>query len=180
VRPLIRAAADHAGLPSWGDAAARVWLEALVMTESSGNAKARRYEPHQDRPGRADAATDADRPGTDDGLLEDDASYGLCQVMGYNLRRYLGLAPGTTMHYGFAYRPALNIDAGIWVLQGDIAALRREGMAHGEHELVARALARYNGGPTGDDRGPTGAMRVQPYVDKVAHWSTIVLGEAGP
>ena len=85
-RPLIDACALQVGLPPWGDLRSGEWLEGLILQESGGNPKARRYEPHQDRAGRPDAPSDGDQPGIDDGQLEDDASYGLMQVMGSNVR----------------------------------------------------------------------------------------------
>jgi hypothetical protein len=63
------------------------WLAGFVLTESSGRPDAKRYEPHQDRARRRDAAADPDTPDRDDGQLEDDASHGLKQVIGYNGRR---------------------------------------------------------------------------------------------
>lgn len=173
LRRLIDAAANFWGLPRFvyrgqtynpGEL-----LEGLVLTESSGNPSARRYEPHQDRAGRADAATDPDRPDVDDGDFEDDASYGLCQVMGYNLRRLVGVPAGVRMSFAWAYDAGVSLWAGCWVLRGELAALYREDPHQPESERVIRALARYNGGPTGDDAtGPHGDIRLRVYVDKVS------------
>lgn len=146
------------------------WLEALVMQESSGNPRATRYEPHQDRAGRTDAASDADKPGQDDGMLEDDRSYGLMQVMGYNLRRLVGVPPGTPMKFDWALDPLFNIAAGVAVLRGELAA------THGD---VARALARYNGGPTGDAIQADGKMRREEYVAGVRAWVGRVIADRG-
>jgi len=161
-RRLLDAAAEVVALPGWtyhdqsffpGE-----WLEGLVMAESSGDPSARRYEPHQDRAGRRDEASDGDTPGRDDGVLEDDASYGLMQVLGSNLRRLVGVRPGVSMHFGWALLPIANISAGLRVL---LEELRATGGS------VERALARYNGGPTGDARDERGVMRRQVYVDRV-------------
>jgi len=85
-RALFEAAAQVAGLPAWGSIPASCWLEAIALQESSGRPDASRYEPHQDRAGRPDVTSDADTPDVDDGFTEDDRSWGLMQVMGYNLR----------------------------------------------------------------------------------------------
>jgi hypothetical protein len=175
LRRLLDAAAILAGLPAWpyrdqvytpGEL-----LEGLVLTESSGNTRARRYEAHQDRADRRDAPQDPDTDDRDDGELEDDASYGLMQVMGYNVRRLCGLAPGTAMTFAWLYLPVTNIAFGLRILLGEISAVRAEIQAGklpggGRDRLVDRALARYNGGPTGDDL-VGGAFRLQAYVDKV-------------
>lgn len=165
-RALIDAAAGVAGLPYWETPQAPlgpgVWLEGLVLTESSGNPKARRYEKHQDTPGRKDSASDADSPLVDDGDLEDDASYGLAQVMGTNVRRLVGVAPGVPMRFGFVFLPMMGLALGLRVLAEDLAAVQGD---------VPRALCRYNGGPTGTSLvpGPGGQLvyRRQEYVDKV-------------
>lgn len=144
-------------------------LEGLVLTESSGNPSARRYEPHQDRAGRRDSSTDPDRTGVDDGDFEDDASYGLCQVMGYNLRRLVGVPAGVRMSFTWAYDADVNLWAGCSVLMGEVSGRYREDPHEAENIRVIRALARYNGGPTGDDpTGPHGDIRLRVYVDKVA------------
>lgn len=144
-------------------------LEGLILTESSGDPHARRYEPHQDRAGRTDAPTDADMPGRDDGESEDDASYGLTQVMGYNWRRILGLRPGTPVRFGyFAYDPVFSIRAGLIVLQSELQAVYRQHPHAGDDERMVRALCRYNGGPTGDVFDPdTKDLRLRGYVKKV-------------
>jgi hypothetical protein len=173
LRRLIEAKAALHGLPRFAyrgnTYTPGTLLEGLVLTESSGDPRARRYEPHQDKAGRTDAPTDPDRPGIDDEDFEDDASYGLCQVMGYNLRHLVGVPPGTRMSFTWAYDPDVNLWAGCMVLTRDLAQVYREAPHASESERCARALARYNGGPTGDDpTGPGGAMRLQAYVDKVA------------
>lgn len=162
LRPLIDACAAQTGLPQWGEFAPGVWLEGLILQESTGNPKARRYEPHQDRAGRHDAAEDADRPDVDDAQLEDDASYGLMQVMGYNARRLCGVPPGTPMDFRFLFLPITGIAFGLRVLSGELAATGGS---------VVRALCRYNGGPTGDAKVDDGRgslqFRRQEYVDLV-------------
>ena len=161
-RPLIDACALQVGLPPWGDLRPGEWLEGLVLQESGGDPRARRYEPHQDRPGRADAAGDGDQPDVDDGELEDDASYGLMQVMGSNARRLCGLRPGTPMRFGFLLLPITNLAFGLRILAAELVATQGS---------VVRALCRFNGGPTGDalvsdGRGAT-VFRRQVYADGV-------------
>ena len=106
----------------------------------------------------------------DDGPLEDDASYGLMQVMGYNARRLVGALPGTKLDFGFLLLPITNLAFGLRVLLGELAATGN---------VVARALARYNGGPTGDSLDGNGVMRRQVYVDGVAKWAERVARETG-
>src|SRR5262245_832516 len=138
LRPLIEAAAGFVGLPPWEWAGERYapseWLEALVLVESGGNHRAVRYEPGHD------VVADGDRPGRDDGLLEDDKSYGLMQVLGSNIRRLCGVEPGTQMHFGFTLLPLTNLALGLRILTGELAAVGGD---------VAKALARYNGGRRG-------------------------------
>lgn len=174
LRRLIDALAAFYGLPRFvyrgEDFSAGELLEAIVQTESSGRPNARRYEPHQDRPGRADASKDADRPGVDSGDFEDDASWGLCQVMGYNWRAILGLQDGTPINFArFALDPVYSMRAGIAVFVDDFNRLYRQNPQMPEPERVVRALCRYNGGPTGDVIDPaTRDLRRRPYVEKVA------------
>lgn len=144
-------------------------LEALIITESSGRPTARRYEPHQDRAGRADAATDGDAPGVDNGDTEDDASWGWTQVMGYNWRRLLGVPEGTPINFAkFALDPVFSLRAGIAVFTEEFNRLYRQDPRMPEPERVVRALCRYNGGPTGDAIDPdTKDIRRREYVDRI-------------
>jgi len=163
LRPLIQGAAFAANLPWWRTWAPAEWLEALVLQESGGNPTAMRYEPHHDRPGRPDAATDGDQPDHDDGILEDDRSYGLMQVLGSNIRRIVGAPPGTPLNFGFTLRPLMGMALGCRVLAEELSNDTTV-------NAVARALARYNGGPAGNP-GPDGLLRNQSYVDGVARWA---------
>ena len=138
----------------------------MVLAESAGNFKAVRYEPHQDRAGRTDQRNDPDTPGVDDKWNEDDKSYGLMQVMGYNIRALLML-PRVRIDYGFALEPAVNLSLGVTVLH---AELRSVG---GNYD---RALARYNGGPTGDDGWP-GEMRLERYVARIVQHAQAAMAE---
>lgn len=161
-RRLLDAAAELAALPAWTLAANEVylpgeWLEAIVLTESSGRTAARRYEPH------LDAAPDGDTPQTDDGDFEDDASFGPMQVLGLNVRRLLEMAPMTRA----SWRAALcdwmtGVGFGLRVLRAELRATNGD---------VARALARYNGGPTGDRVMPDGSIRRAEYVARVRSWA---------
>lgn len=161
-RRLIDATAEFIGLPPWEIHGERFLpgevLEALILQESGGRPEARRYEPHHDTAARRDAASDGDTFDHDDGPLEDDASYGLIQVLGSNVRRLVGAPPGTPMDFGFLLRPLAGLAFGLRVLLIELDAT---------DESWARALARYNGGPTGEVMTATGAMRRQEYVDDV-------------
>lgn len=157
-RRLINAAAELVALPPWVNGsdiyAPGEWLEGLILHESNGDPGAVRFEGHQD----AAAPGDPDTPGQDDGLLEDDKSYGLMQVMGYNARRLCGVRDGTPMNFGFLLLPITNLAFGLRILLGELGATGRD---------VPSALARYNGGPHGNPaRG--GRLRNQEYVDGVA------------
>lgn len=176
LRRVIDSSARLVGLAPWHYRASPEFvsggelLEGLILTESAGNPKARRYEPHQDRPGRRDAASDADTPDVDDGDMEDDCSYGLTQVMGSNVRVLCGVPPGTPMRFGWLFLPLINIAMGLRILLGELQAVRAE-VASGKTppgQDIERALARYNGGPTGDDIVSGGDFRLRSYVDKVA------------
>lgn len=145
------------------------WLEALILTESSGNPTARRYEKHQDDPKRRDSVTDTDTLGRDDGPKEDDASYGLMQVMGYTWRGIVGAPAGTPLRYELLYQPAIGIGAGLEVLKAELKAVYRDHPHLSDGERVIRALCRYNGGPTGDVL-VNGVLRRQEYVDKIGTW----------
>lgn len=176
-RVLIDRTAQHRQLPSWENVArpgvvARTYspgvlLEGVVLTESSGRVDAVRYEAHQDRANRKDAAGDPDTPDRDDLFLEDDKSYGLCQVMGYNIRALLLLPPVRGVDFRFAFEPALNLALGVSVLKNDLRAVGGS---------VPRALARYNGGSTGDDGWP-GPMRLDQYVTKVEKNCALVFAD---
>lgn len=158
-RGLIEAVAELVDLPAWSPErhvdtySSDEWLEGLILTESAGDPRAVRYEAHQDR------TADADTPNHDDGLLEDDKSYGLMQVMGYNIRALVGVSKRTRMNFGWALLPVANLSLGVRVLLAELKATEGD---------VARALARFNGGPTGERIMADGRMRRQVYVDKVA------------
>lgn len=156
-------------LPWWRNYSPAVWLEALILQESGARPSAVRYEPHQDVEGRADAKTDGDTPGIDDGTHEDDKSYGLVQVMGYNLRKICGVPYGVPMDFSFAFDPLFALASGVWILRNELVATAGD---------MDRALARYNGGPTGD-RIEGGRMRRQAYVEGVAMFSARVLLDRG-
>lgn len=128
-----------------------VWLEALILQESNGDQMAVRYEGHQDK------TPDGDTPNMDDGLFEDDRSYGLMQVMGYNARKYCGVPMGTKMNFSFLLRPLANMAFGLRLLGENLVDTGGD---------VSTALARYNGGFTGNPVG--GPLRTQAYVDAVA------------
>lgn len=172
-RRLIDAVAAFEHLPRWTyrseEYSPAELLEGLILTESSGDPLARRYEPHQDAADRDDAKNDPDRPGADDGPLEDDASYGLCQVMGYVLKGLLEVDRPVRMKFELLYRPLFGLAAGVEVLKRELRAVYLTNPTQAETERVVRALARYNGGPTGDAwEIETGDIRRREYVDLVA------------
>lgn len=158
LRPLIDGVAFAAGLPWWRSWSPACWLEAQILQESAGNPLAVRYERHQD----VASPADPDAPGEDNGPLEDDKSYGLMQVMGYNIRRIVGAPPGTALNFGFALRPIIGLALGLRILTEELEA--SEGS-------VPRALARYNGGPHGEVEVAPGRMYCQEYVKGVAAWA---------
>jgi hypothetical protein len=160
LRPLVDACAREAALPKWDGFAPAEWLEALILQESGGNPNATRYEHRHDLVRRRHDPND--RPGEDDGDMEDDKSYGLMQVLGSNVRSLCRVPEGVPFSYSFLRRPAAGMDFGLRIL---CAELKHTG---GD---VARALARYNGGPTGDRREADGRLRRQRYVDGVRTWA---------
>lgn len=162
LRPVIDAMADLVGLPEWQHRdldpfTGGEWLEGLILQESDGDPNAVRYEGHQDQ------SPDGDTPNVDDGLWEDDRSYGLMQVMGYNARVYCGVPLGTRMNFAFLLRPLANLAFGLRLLGEELVDTGGD---------VATALARYNGGPSGNPVG--GPLRTQSYVDGVAAHAGIV------
>ena len=168
LRPTIAALAELYRLPPWDSVPAAVWLEAQILQESSGNPAARRYEP------ALDIVPDADRPRVDDGTGEDDASWGLMQVLGWNVRAQVGVAPGTPMSFALMADPAAGLVFGL-------RHLVRECLVPVGQD-VARALARYNGGPGGTSMvndPKTGALvlRRQDYVDAVKRHIPAVLAD---
>jgi soluble lytic murein transglycosylase-like protein len=129
-----------------------------VLQESSGNPRARRYEPALDK------VADGDTLRVDDGAFEDDASWGLLQVLGWNLRAAVGVPRGVRMSFEWALDPALGLIFGVKHLITECLI-----PTGGD---VERALARYNGGPNGTSLvpGPQGVglvLRRQDYIDAV-------------
>lgn len=185
LRPIIRAGVAAAGLPDWmawrsTDADAdrvvwtsrrltddawpavinrNVWLEALIRQESGLRPRARRYERRLNKPD----PRDGDVPEHDDGPLEDDASYGLMQILGSTARDYIGkpVVPGlwaASMSFAWLFRPMINVAIGCTHLAVLLNETDRD---------VARTLARYNMGWRGDHTMPDGSLRNQAYVDAV-------------
>jgi hypothetical protein len=173
-RTLIDVLAAAAQLPPWHYSDTEVWpgavwLEGQVMQESVGDPRARRYEGH------LDSVPDGDRADVDDGMTEDDASYGLLQVLGTNLRAMVGVAPGVPMNFSWALRPAAGLVFGVRFLCDEcLTPSGWEGNVH-------RALARYNAGARGASLVPTPGggliLANQPYVDAVARWARKVAAE---
>lgn len=172
-RRLIDAIAAFEQLPRWDYKGAQFTagelLEGVILTESSGNPVARRYEPHQDAPGRKDQAQDPDAPAVDNGPIEDDASYGLMQVMGYTFKGLLQVDRPVKMRFDILFLPLFGLAAGVENLKRELRAVYVEDTTIDENTRVVKALARYNGGPTGDDWIlETGDIRRREYVDLVA------------
>lgn len=120
---------------------------AMIGVESSWNPYARRYEHAADR-----KLPDPDRPGLDDDIAEDDASYGLMQIMGSTARKLCFRAPDFTNLYDVE----LNLTFGCKLMSQ---------LLHHSNWNYAVALARYNGGYAGNPR-PDGSLRNQDYVDR--------------
>lgn len=168
---MIAAFAESYALPAWTGVPAAVWLEAQTLQESSGNPKARRYEP------ALDTIADGDVLRTDDGLFEDSASWGLLQILGSNARAQLGIAKGTRMSFEFLTDPVLGLAFGSRHLVRECFSLHPGN--------VAAALAVFNAGPRGADLipepgGPVGplVMRNEAYVAAVKRRIPAVLAEA--
>lgn len=162
LRPIFDACAAHYELP-WPIPGALA--EAFALHESLGDVNATRYEPHQDKTGRADSKHDQDRPGVDDGWVEDDKSYGLMQIMGYNLRALVGIPAGAqaVVDFRWALDPAVNIALGCRFLRDLHRAAYR---VTDERRRLLIVLARYNGGGLGNPNDK-GKLRTAGYVGKV-------------
>jgi len=153
------------------------WFEGQLFHESArGKLDARRYEPHQDAAGRKDQAQDGDRPGVDDGAREDDASYGLGQVMGYTFKGLWDVQPrSASLNYTRLFKPAIGITHAAEVLAEEFAGVYRLHPHAEDGERIVRVFCRYNGGPTGDAvDDATGDLRCRPYVNLVADAAAVV------
>lgn len=155
-RGIFDASAAFVGLPPWGQYPAGVWLEAQCLQESSGNAAARHY----------DAPVDPDKH--DSGDFEEWASYGLFQIEGITFRRMLHFAPGTTINFADVLgRPLFNLALALRILKENLSLTG----------TVDGALAAYNGGPRGAQRGDDGKLVRQDYVDAVRSHCEAVLAD---
>lgn len=162
---MIDSAANLAQLPRFsykGDVFTPAeWLEGLILAESSGNPDARRYEKAHDK------LADGDYPEADNGVREDDASFGLTQVLGTTLKGRLE-ATGR-MNFSLLFDPLVSIGVGLLEIKQWLLAAYRAHPNQEESELVVRALCKYNGGGNGDAEDPeTGDLRGRSYVDLVA------------
>jgi hypothetical protein len=171
LRRFIDATAKLYELPAWvtdaGTFTPGELLEAMILTESSGRVNVSRYEPHLDK----QSASDPDTPGQDDGLLEDDKSYGPMQVLGLNVRAQLGISSRVKMSYGFMQSFGPGVISGVAWLLAELRVARRNGYSlRTMPDDVTVAVARYNGGPRGnpDERG---VLRTKGYVEKVKKWA---------
>jgi len=164
LRRLIDAASNHVSLPRWRSLPGPEWLEGLILAESGGDAGATRFEKHHD------AQADGDAPGVDDGLSEDDRSYGLMQIMGTNLRRMVGVQPGVPMDFSWALRPLANLAFGLRMLCEEIRRAEDQVGADdiaGGSKAVDIALARWNGGGRGNGPLEYPNLRNWSYVERV-------------
>lgn len=164
LRRLIDSAAHYVSLPRWRNYTGPEWLEGLILAESGGDAGATRYEAHQDR------QADGDSPNVDDGLAEDDRSYGLMQIMGTNLRRMVGVAAGVPMEFSWALRPLANLAFGLRILCDEIRRAEDQVGADaiaGGSKAVDIALARYNGGGRGNAPTDYPRLRNWSYVERL-------------
>lgn len=169
LRHLIDAAATYEQLPRFsykGDTFSPAeLLEGLILTESNGNPQARRYERHQD----VTSPKESDYPEVDNGVWEDDASYGLGQVMGTTFKGLLEVSEPVRMNFSLLYNALVGIALSVEVLKRELRAVYVAHPNQDESERVVRALCRYNGGPTGDVEDPaTGDLRRRSYVNLVA------------
>ena len=160
VRALLDAAAALYELPRWGgvdlDGIPGIWepgewLAALVLTESSFDPRAKRYEPQLDK------LPDGDTPQADDGATEDDTSWGPMQVLGLNVKALLNAQGAERLNYSVLQDWLIGVGFGMKIL---IGSFRRRDTS------VDVALARYNGGWAGNPRSD-GTLRNQAYVDRV-------------
>lgn len=95
------------------------WLAVIVAKESDFDPEARRYESHHDERNDKEPHREAfkqfkdfsDKPNQDDERWEDDASYGLCQIMG-STAIWLGWRPESEEGFHELFDPDVNLDLG--------------------------------------------------------------------
>lgn len=173
---MLDAAALFVALPSWRTVSGPELLEGLILAESGGDPNATRFERRQDQ------QADGDSRDLDDGMREDDKSYGLMQVMGYNLRRLVGvpdrvkaygvqqLEVPVPMDFSWALRPLANIAAGLRLLCAEIHVAETEVRKLGSGRDVPAvdvALARFNGGRKGNLVTDYPLLRNGAYVERI-------------
>jgi len=163
VLQVVAAIAHYINIPFWRGYKPWEILAGIVLTESSGNPNARRFEPGE----AVKYGVQLDR-----GQHEPFASWGLMQVMGTNINVQLGLAPDCTMlnFKKFGGRELLGLAFGARELV--------EAMAMHKDDFEA-ALGQYNGGAWGAQREP-GNMMVNDweYVERVAHNAELASGQS--
>ena len=148
-RDVVVASARHAGLPGLAEYDGGLVLEAVCLTESSGNPRARHWDP------------EIDPNCVDDGDYEVHASYGLFQIEGLTALALVGVSRDTRMDFTWLYRPLVNIALGTRVLVESLEAFG------GADRSMAAALAAYNGGAWGARVSAAGRLNDQAYVDRV-------------
>lgn len=141
-RAFFDASANLAGFPIWKSHPGGIWLEAICLTESSGNPKAEHFDPgHQNE-------------GDDD----DWTSYGLFQIEGVTARAYVEVGRDSEMGFDWLFRPQLNTAVAVGLLSANLARYKND---------VPKALAAYNGGSWGARLKKDGSLNNQAYVDRV-------------
>lgn len=127
------------------------WLTFVVDKESDFRTEARRYEPHHDKRDDEEQHKEAfrqfagfhDEPNQDDDKWEEDASYGLCQIMGYTAI-WLGWRPETSEGFYELYDPDVNLDLGAEYL--DHLYSKFPEITHSEKERLRMATGAFNAG----------------------------------
>jgi hypothetical protein len=151
-RQFFDVSAQLAGLPSWKTYSGGVWLEALCLTESSGDPSAEHY--------------DAGHDGGDPTEAKEWTSYGLFQIEGTTAKSYLSI--GAVSDFDWLFHPQLNTAIAIGVLLGSLSRYNSD---------VPKTLAAYNGGGWGARVKPNGDLNNQAYVDRVEAQVRAVLAD---
>lgn len=161
-RAVFDACADLVVLPPWGPYRPGVWLEMQCLQESGGNPAARHYDAPPDK--KFGDAHDA-------GDFEEWASFGLFQIEGRTFRQMYHFAPQVVINYAdMLGRPLLNLAVALRIHKENLFTYAGS---------VERALAAYNGGPSGANDDGTGNLVRQDYVEAVRRHGAAVLADRG-
>ena len=145
----------------------KLLLKAVGIVESGLKTRAYRHEPaywewlKKTYPGKWDHRNPR----------EIAASYGVMQIL-YTTAADLGL--GNDFDFNDLYNPVINIELGARLVRTELTRIEASGvLVRAQQWPYKIALARYNGGGSGNPR-QDGTLRNQPYVDKVfANWATL-------